>query len=344
MCSLIAHNLFGVVLHIEYMKYYLDFCKTKSISKTAMRYYMTPQGISRILHQLEDEFGVKLFVRDGNSIIITEAGKALAHYAQLMVDSYDTAQTLLGKFSQPADEFNEAQTVKLVSTTCASTYLIEALKLHKRKMLPFSIRLRETNIYRICSYVDQHSSMLTLGLVSVPLTSAYSNVFDGQMGKFGLDMVSIMCSPLAVMMSSDNPLAEKKSLKRSDISNLPIVCYRDAVLLDALDDYIKEDQVYDITSNSVVLANQLREWHAISFAPRTAQLLEGFENLSMRIVPFEQGEGFFNTRFCLIGKQGDLQDERAQQLVTRINELLVYASNTTDADLFSFCSACPVDH
>ena len=331
-------------MRIEYMKYYLDFCKTKSISKTAMRFYMTPQGISRILHQLEDEFGVKLFVRDGNAVIITEAGRALEEHARVMVGSYDSAQASLGKFTASDSSSEVVNSVCLVSTTCASTYFIDALKLNRRRTLPFSLRLRETNIYRICSYVERATSMMTLGLVSVPLTQKYNDLIEGQMEMYGLQMMPLICSPLAVMMSTDNPLSRKKSLKRSDVADLPVVCYRDAVLLDALDDFIKEDQVYDITSNSQVLANQLREWHAISFAPLMARLLDSFDGSSMIIVPFEPGEGFFATRFGIVGKPEDLEDERAHQLISRIREMLLVIGGTGDDPIFTACEECTVDH
>ena len=331
-------------MRIEYMKDYLDFCKTKSISKTAMRFYMTPQGISRILHQLEDEFGVKLFVRDGNAVVITEAGRALEEHARAMVSSYDSAQASLGKFSASAGSADAVDSVCLVSTTCASTYFIDALKLNRRRTLPYSLRLRETNIYRICSYVERASSMMTLGLVSVPLTQKYLDLIDGQMEMHGLEMRPLICSPLAVMMSNENPLANSKSLKHTDVANMPVVCYRDAVLLDALDDFIKEDQVYDITSNSQVLVNQLREWHAISFAPLMARLLDSFDSSSMTIVPFEPGEGFFDTRFGIIGKPEDLEDERTHQLIARIREMLLVVSGAGGDSLFTSCADCSVDH
>ena len=43
-------------MHIEYLYYFRDFSKSLSISKTAAEYYMTPQGLSRALHQLEKDW------------------------------------------------------------------------------------------------------------------------------------------------------------------------------------------------------------------------------------------------------------------------------------------------
>ena len=61
-------------MHIEYLYYFKDFSRTLSISKTAAHYFMTPQGLSRALHQLEKDFGVTLMTYQNNLISLTPAG------------------------------------------------------------------------------------------------------------------------------------------------------------------------------------------------------------------------------------------------------------------------------
>ena len=65
-------------MHIEYLYYFRDFSKSLSISKTAAEYYMTPQGLSRALHQLEKDFGITLMAYNNNAVTLTPAGKELA--------------------------------------------------------------------------------------------------------------------------------------------------------------------------------------------------------------------------------------------------------------------------
>ena len=62
-------------MHIEYLYYFKDFSRTLSISKTAAHYFMTPQGLSRALHQLEKDFGVTLMTYQNNLISLTPAGE-----------------------------------------------------------------------------------------------------------------------------------------------------------------------------------------------------------------------------------------------------------------------------
>ena len=83
-------------MHIEYLYYFRDFSKSLSISKTAAEYYMTPQGLSRALHQLEKDFGITLMAYNNNAVTLTPAGKELAERVEGIIAQYDDARGALG--------------------------------------------------------------------------------------------------------------------------------------------------------------------------------------------------------------------------------------------------------
>jgi DNA-binding transcriptional LysR family regulator len=56
---------------------FLSVCEEKSFSKAANRCFITHQGLSKSIKQLEDEFDVPLFTRTSSGIETTEFGKAL---------------------------------------------------------------------------------------------------------------------------------------------------------------------------------------------------------------------------------------------------------------------------
>ena len=76
-------------MHIEYLYYFKDFSRTLSISKTAAHYFMTPQGLSRALHQLEKDFGVTLMTYQNNLISLTPAGEELSRRIDAIVERLD---------------------------------------------------------------------------------------------------------------------------------------------------------------------------------------------------------------------------------------------------------------
>jgi DNA-binding transcriptional LysR family regulator len=56
---------------------FLSVCEEKSFSKAAKRCFITHQGLSKSIKQLEEEFDVPLFVRTSSGSKITEFGKTL---------------------------------------------------------------------------------------------------------------------------------------------------------------------------------------------------------------------------------------------------------------------------
>jgi DNA-binding transcriptional LysR family regulator len=51
-----------------------DVMKNKASTKLQNSYLLPPQGLSKIIHNLEEEFHVKLFVRSSKGIHPTESG------------------------------------------------------------------------------------------------------------------------------------------------------------------------------------------------------------------------------------------------------------------------------
>lgn len=85
-------------MHVEYLYYFKDFSQTLSISKTAANYYMTPQGLSRAIHQLEKDFGVTLTSYQNNVISLTPAGVELSQHVDDIISQFEEARGALAGY------------------------------------------------------------------------------------------------------------------------------------------------------------------------------------------------------------------------------------------------------
>lgn len=63
-----------------------------NITKAAQMLYITQPALSTSLGKLEDELGRPLFIREGRNLTLTEDGKVLLHYAQIVTDAIERAQ------------------------------------------------------------------------------------------------------------------------------------------------------------------------------------------------------------------------------------------------------------
>ena len=69
-------------MDIRDLKVFQMIAFEKSVSKAAKKLYMTPQGVSKILKNLETEMGSQLFVRDKNGMSLTERGERFLVYTK----------------------------------------------------------------------------------------------------------------------------------------------------------------------------------------------------------------------------------------------------------------------
>ncbi|MGI6070488.1 MAG: LysR family transcriptional regulator [Blautia sp.] len=86
-------------MNIKELEYFKTICEEKSITKAARQLYITPQGLSRTIKNLEYEFQTKLLNRNTTGITLTEAGKYL----------YDHLSDFLGQYY---DLYNGIQKIK----------------------------------------------------------------------------------------------------------------------------------------------------------------------------------------------------------------------------------------
>lgn len=75
-------------MNIKDLEYFKIVCQQKSITKAANYLYMTPQGLSRIMKNVENELGAVLFIRTGAGIRLTESGKYLYEKLPDFLDQY----------------------------------------------------------------------------------------------------------------------------------------------------------------------------------------------------------------------------------------------------------------
>ena len=59
-------------MDIHDLKIFLTIAQEGSVSKASKILYMTPQGTSKVLKNLETEMGCQLFIRDKSGMQLTE--------------------------------------------------------------------------------------------------------------------------------------------------------------------------------------------------------------------------------------------------------------------------------
>jgi DNA-binding transcriptional LysR family regulator len=72
-------------MELRQLRYFIAVAERLSFSKAAQHLHITVPPLSRQVRQLEEEFGVQLFVRDRRNVALTDAGRALLREAKILV-------------------------------------------------------------------------------------------------------------------------------------------------------------------------------------------------------------------------------------------------------------------
>lgn len=311
-------------MHIEYLYYFEDFVETLSISKTAANFFMTPQGLSRALHQLEKDFGITLIAYQNNSVTLTPAGEELGRHVRAVTRCYEEAKGSLTKY-RLAEVGSVQDRIRITVTPCVSQYLAILLGLQKPGLFPFSVKMNEANLYRIVPHIATRDNENAFGIISIPSTAKYRDVLNEMVESNEMVYEPLFISPLVALVSTFSPLAKLDVIRPSDVDAHPIARYKDSVLGDALDDFVREDNVKTVTNSRDIIVVQILEYQAVSFGPK---LIDGLRTMPEQIVT-RPTEGFFNTEFGLVMSRENAHSSRIGEVVDYIKNKVRKESTQT---------------
>lgn len=79
-------------MDVELLKTFLEVQQTRHFGRAAENLFITQSAVSARIRQLEDELGVRLFMRDRNNIQLTTAGQKLLHHAEAIIAGWNRAR------------------------------------------------------------------------------------------------------------------------------------------------------------------------------------------------------------------------------------------------------------
>lgn len=86
-------------MDIRQLQYVLQIVRSQSFTKAADALHITQPTISKAVRTLEEELGVRLFVRTGRSIALTDAGKVIYEGAVKMVGQLEEMESGLSELA-----------------------------------------------------------------------------------------------------------------------------------------------------------------------------------------------------------------------------------------------------
>ncbi|NOU67983.1 LysR family transcriptional regulator [Paenibacillus sp. LMG 31461] len=203
-------------MRIEQLIYIIEINQTGSISLAAEKLHVSQPNISQAIVSLEEELGVKLFVRSRTGAIPTEDGKLIISKAIEIMNKVEELRETAGfQFNQ----LSGALSIASVPSLCLSV-LPPTLAIFKNKHTDVELVMMELNYPQIIQEVL--SGQVDLGLIAVARN--YQSPHTQLVSEHLMD-----CRILAYV-GKKSPLAHRNSITIEELLQEPLLISSDYLI------------------------------------------------------------------------------------------------------------------
>ena len=201
------------MISFQELEYFLRLCEEKSFSAAAQKLFITQQGLSKAIKNLEEELTFPLFVRGRKGLTLTRYGEELYRYARQIQALRNQMETCIERMRI------ESRQVR-VGTTMGVTLSLRptALDEIRRALAPYTLEIIETTDFS-CED-DVENGKLDFGVTIAP-------VDDYRFLSFPLK-----CQQMYALIRNDHPLSaleimnfENLKGERFILANQQFKCY-----------------------------------------------------------------------------------------------------------------------
>ncbi|MGL4853727.1 MAG: LysR family transcriptional regulator [Lentisphaeria bacterium] len=199
-------------MEIRVLKYFLAVVREGNVTRAAQSLHLTQPTLSRQLIDLEDQLGQKLFIRSNHKISLTAEGVLLKKRAEEIIE---LVQKTEAEFSAIGDTISG--NIFIGGGETDGMRQIAAIAQGLQKDYPeIRYHIYSGNAEDVTQRLDK--GVLDFGILIQPVDLSKYNY------------ITLSATDLwGVAMKSDSLLAQKKSINCNDLLNLPLICSRQAL-------------------------------------------------------------------------------------------------------------------
>jgi LysR family hydrogen peroxide-inducible transcriptional activator len=205
-------------MNLKDLKYLVALADTGHFGRAAQRTFVSQPTLSAQLKKLEEYLGVKLVERHPKNVQLTEVGKEIVARARRMLSEGDEIVALARNNTDPL-----SGKLKVALIPTIGPYLLPRVMQKLRKALPqLGLMLYEHQTEELLKRLREGE--IDLGILALPADQD------------GLESRRLYREEFTVALPSDNPLAQKASIKAADLKGQTLLlledghCLRDQAL------------------------------------------------------------------------------------------------------------------
>jgi DNA-binding transcriptional LysR family regulator len=186
-------------MDIWQMRYFIQTYEDKSFTRAAQNLYITQQGLSKTIKNIENEFQIPLFERTGKGVIPTVYGKIMLEKSKRILNEYDDMVNALFREAQIS---NKSISIG-IETYLYTSYLKNIIYIFQEKHPDISLEFFELGYYSCEKYLEDN-------LIDICFT-----VKPESTAKF--DFIPISIFKLKLLTNKSSTLAQRDTVTIEDL-------------------------------------------------------------------------------------------------------------------------------
>lgn len=204
-------------MNILHMKYAVEVARTGSLNKAAEKLIIAQPNLSRSIKELEGELGIQIFKRSPKGMTLTPDGEEFIGYAKGILEHIEQVDSIYRTGASKKQRFSIS-----VPRAC---YISEAFTEFSKSIPDENIEIfyKETNSQRTITNIL--NSGYKLGIIRY--AEDYDKYFKAMLEEKNLTYETIARFSYQLIMSRNNPLAEKEEITFDDLSGYIRIAHAD---------------------------------------------------------------------------------------------------------------------
>lgn len=277
--------------------------KEQSITKASKLLYMTPQGVSKIVKNLETELNCQLLIRTASGIELTESGCCLSEYADRITSDYGELRNEILHIQQRnhgvVDLLSAYGILRLVTPECIIAF--------KEKYPEIEFHYRE--------YPDRQVENLFRereGNVAFSIAGFEEELYD---------VTELETFPVKLLVHESHPLSNREAVTIEDLRYEPLYIESSQfkihdMIIDKCRDAGFEPNIVFETSGFSLCHKMVRANKGISVT--VDFVFDDMKEKGMRLIPF--ADGSYEWKMCMITRKGEKPGEAVELFVQHVKD------------------------
>ena len=246
-------------MNILHMKYAVEVARLGSLNKAAETLMIAQPNISRSIKELEADLGITIFQRSAKGMILTPDGEEFIEYARDILHRINKMEQSYRDGSHKKRKFSIS-----VPRAC---YISAAMAEFSKNIgdTPVEIYYKETNSKKTIKKLLENEYKLGIIRYSDNYDKYYKNMFEEK----GLSYEIVAEFSYVLLMSKDNPLAERETITYEDLSDYIEIAHADPYVPTLSMSKVFREELPDNIGQRIFVFERASQFDLLSENPKT---------------------------------------------------------------------------